>query len=90
MPDDEHWQKPLSIDDTTQKDRKYKSVLFKERGSNTNIKSYEVNEHLVYAGCEIDELSGKKYCKDKQLYLVLHPIEEWNSFHVRKLPFYND
>ncbi len=59
-----------------------------EDPESANIKSYEVNDHLVYAGCSFDELlmkKGKKVCKEKRLFMVLHPKEEWEKYHIRNL-----
>ena len=53
-----------------------------------NLKKTEVNEHLVYSGCSFNELvkkGGKMKCKEPQLYLVLHPKEEWEDYHIRTI-----
>ncbi len=53
-----------------------------------DLKSYEVNDHLVYAGCNFgDKLKrgGKMVCREKELFLVLHPKEEWERYHIRNL-----
>lgn len=64
--------------------KKYMSVLWKDMLS-ANVKRYDVNEHIILAGCE-SKIDGKKLqCKRKELYLVLHPLEEWNAYHVVNL-----
>ena len=72
----------------TEKDGKeYVAVLW-EDPEGADLKSYEVNEHLVYAGCNFgDKLKrgGKMVCKEKELFMVLHPKEEWESYHIRNL-----
>lgn len=59
-----------------------------EDPSGADLKSYEINDHIVYAGCSFgDKLKrgGKMVCKEKELYLVLHPKEEWESYHIRDI-----
>lgn len=58
----------------------YMSVLWKDP-KGANLKKYDVNNHIVYAGCA--QTDGKKLvCRKKDLFLVLHPIDEWNEDHV--------
>lgn len=74
------------LDLVTQEGVEYVSVIWKSIPKNANIKSYEVNGHLVYAGCALEDLKkkgSKMVCKEKELFKVLHPAEEWVSYHVR-------
>jgi hypothetical protein len=41
-------------------------------------KRYNVNEHIVMAGCSEEKLS----CDTKSIFAVSHPIEEWNEYHT--------
>ena len=43
-----------------------------------NAKRYNVNEHIVMAGCQEDQLK----CDSKSIFAVSHPIEEWNINHM--------
>ena len=90
MPDDELDNEKFKIPkiDYIEKDGKeYVAVLW-EDPEGADLKSYEVNDHLVYAGCSFgDKLrrKGKMVCREKELYMVLHPKEEWESYHIREL-----
>ena len=90
MPDDELDNGKFEIPtlDYIKKDGKdYVAVMWNDP-KNADLKSYEVNEHYVYAGCSFgDKLKrgGKMVCREKELYIVLHPKEEWNSYHIREL-----
>lgn len=46
-----------------------------------NTKRYNVNEHIVLAGCPEDQLS----CDTKSIFAVYHPIDEWNAYHMIEL-----
>jgi len=74
--------------DYTERDGKEYVVVLWEDPEGADLKSYEVNDHLVYAGCSFgDKLKrgGKMVCKEKELYMVLHPKDEWESYHIRNL-----
>lgn len=54
------------------------------------IKPYDVRAHIVYAGCELsstiketNKYTGKEglQCTEKGIYIVLHPLKEWNEHH---------
>jgi hypothetical protein len=47
----------------------------------SGAKRYNVNEHIVIAGCQEDQLS----CDSKSIFAVSHPIEEWNENHMIEL-----
>lgn len=67
--------------------KEYVAVLWADP-EDADLKETTVNDHLVYSGCSYDELvrkNGKMKCKEPQLYLVLHPKEEWESYHIRNL-----
>lgn len=64
----------------------YMGVMWKDPTGATT-KKYEVNDHIVIAGCD-SKLSddGKKLqCKKKELYVVFHPLDEWEDFHIVEL-----
>lgn len=90
MPDDELDSGKFEIpklDYTTKDEKEYVVVMWNDP-EGADMKSYEVNEHLVYAGCKFgDKLKrgGKMVCKEKELFLVLHPKEEWETYHIRNL-----
>lgn len=90
MPDDEIDNEKFTIPEISEitKDRKnYIAVMWADP-EGADVKSYEVNDHLVYAGCSFAEKlkkGGKMVCKDKSLYIVLHPKLEWESYHIREL-----
>ncbi len=45
-------------------------------------KKYDVNDHIVIAGCDSSTDGKKMKCKKKELYMVLHPVDEWISHHI--------
>lgn len=50
-----------------------------------NISTYDVNNHLVIAGCDPSRMSmkdGMLVCNVKDIYTVFHPEEEWDSYHI--------
>lgn len=60
----------------------YMKVRWREIPKNTkNQKRYNVNDHIVIAGCPEDKLS----CDMKSIYEAYHPIDEWNSYHMIEL-----
>lgn len=56
--------------------RKYMKVQWIE--PHKDVKRYYIAEHIVLAGCPEENLS----CDLKNIYVVYHPIDEWNSFHM--------
>lgn len=59
-----------------------------------HFKKYDVRGHIFIAGCEpsdthkeFDELEGKEVlkCKDKTVYSILHPIDEFIDLHILEL-----
>lgn len=44
-------------------------------------KRYNINEHIVLAGCPEEELQ----CSTKSIFEVYHPIDEWNAYHMLEL-----
>ncbi len=84
--DDDRFKIP-KIETTTHKGREYIAVIW-EDPEGANLKSYVVNDHIVYAGCLVSDLTkkgNKTSCKEKELFLVLHPKEEWESYHIREI-----
>jgi len=84
--DNEKFKIP-KIDEITQDGIEYVAVMWKDP-KDADTKSYEVNEHLVYAGCNFDDKikkGSKTVCKEKELYIVLHPKLEWENYHIREL-----
>lgn len=59
--------------------RKYMKVKWQEVPS--VAKRYNVNEHIVMAGCQEDQLS----CDTKSIFSVSHPLDEWNEIHMVEL-----
>jgi hypothetical protein len=59
-------------------------------------KKYDIREHIVVAGCkhsdalknkEFDELEGKEklHCTEKEVFSVLHPIDEFLNQHIMEI-----
>lgn len=86
MPEDEELRKPLDIDIVDgEEGEHFVAVLWRNITGDDHIKEYEVNGHLVFVGCSSEEAmskNGKFYCGDKDLFLVLHPIDEWLQDHI--------
>lgn len=76
--------------------RDYVKVIWADSGM-AMTKRYDVNDHVVVVGCDIPEAcrvgksehgkskSGHKCkikCEEKEVYEVLHPLEEWHSHHI--------
>lgn len=57
----------------------YMKVVWRELSS--IAKKYNVNEHIVLAGCPEDQLS----CNEKSIFEVYHPIGEWKEYHMLEL-----
>jgi len=55
---------------------KYMKVTWAKPHSGT--KMYEIVDHLVVSGCPEDALQ----CDASAIYVVYHPIEEWNKKHI--------
>ncbi len=62
----------------------YMAVIWRNP-KNATTKKYDVNEHIVIAGCEASTDGKKMKCKKKELYMVLHPIQEWTDHHIVKI-----
>lgn len=63
----------------------YMAVVWKDP-KNATTKKYDINNHIVVAGCDFPtEKKGKLKCVDKQIYVVLHPIDEWIEHHMIKI-----
>lgn len=76
------------LDYVTQNGKEYVSVIWENIPEDSSVSSYPVNGHLVYAGCAFEDLKkkgNKMVCKDKSLFVVLHPKEEWEHYHVRTI-----
>lgn len=56
--------------------RDYVKVKWKDVESKAN--RYNVQDHIVIAGCPEDQLT----CDVKNIYEVYHPLEEWESDHM--------
>lgn len=69
--------------------RHYVAVTWKEVTPDLHVKKYDVVGHVVTAGCEISEASkgedGHLQCDSKDIYVVLHPLEEWIDKHIIEL-----
>jgi hypothetical protein len=61
--------------------QKYMSVMWKNP-KGASVKTYEVSNHLVFAGCSAQSDGKTLTCKKKDLFIVLHPLSEWNSEHI--------
>ncbi len=59
---------------------KYMAVLWKDP-HNAVTKKYDVDNHIVIAGCNAKYANEGLQCKRKELYVVLHPIDEWKEHH---------
>lgn len=44
-------------------------------------KRYNINDHIVIAGCPEEDLQ----CDIKSIFVVYHPIDEWNAYHMLEL-----
>lgn len=62
--------------------------------SGAMTKRYDINNHIMVIGCDspkckISGKSGSKHknrseckCDEKEVYAVLHPLDEWRSHHI--------
>ncbi len=66
--------------------RGYISVTWKKVEKGDIVKKYDVVGHIVTAGCQPEDASkgedGMLVCDEKNIYVVLHPIEEWIDRHI--------
>lgn len=80
-------------------DRDWVKIIWAD-SSFAKTKKYEVNDHLVVAGCDMpvecrfgnngNNGKGKGKgshkckikCEEKEVYEVLHPLDEWHSHHI--------
>lgn len=74
----------LEIDIKKYQGDDYVAVKYKDIESIDHIKEYFTNDHLVLAGCRAPvEMEGKHLkCEYKEIYMSLHPIDEWTDHHV--------
>ena len=49
------------------------------------VKEYDVNGHIVQAGCPVDEHGNVEKCDTKSVFVVYHPLQEWISEHLIEL-----
>jgi len=85
MPEDEDFRRPINIELIEKDNKEYVAVTWKKPTDYDHLKSYEVNDHLVFAGCSNDNTKvedGQMKCDRKDLYVVLHPVREWLKDHV--------
>ncbi len=96
MPDDELDNEKFKIPEINniiENGKEYVAIIWenpKDENGNViaDIKRYEVNNHFMFAGCNFgDKLKkgGKMVCREKELYIVLHPKLEWENYHIREL-----
>lgn len=76
--------------------RDYVKVVWADpSGSGTMTKRYDINDHIMVIGCDSPKCKiGKKTrsgrsghksgckCEEKEVYTVLHPLEEWHAHHI--------
>ncbi len=62
----------------------YMAVVYQEP-KDANTKKYDVNDHIVVAGCHAETDGKKMICKKKELFMVLHPLDEWEKYHKVKI-----
>lgn len=67
------------------KKSKFVAVIWKKPSEKDDVKKYLVRGHIVIAGCEPSLKEGKLQCDEKDLYMVLHPAEEWLDYHIVEL-----
>lgn len=86
MPNDEEYRRPQEIKNTEYKGVKYVAVKWRNVG--THWKEYEVNDHIVLAGCSnkgLKKKHGKMVCDEKEIFVVFHPEQEWVDYHVKEI-----
>lgn len=47
-----------------------------------DAKAYDVNGHIVLAGCPVDKHGNVEMCETKFVFVVYHPLSEWMSDHI--------
>lgn len=62
----------------------YIAVIF-QNPTNAHTKKYDVNDHIVVMGCNGKVIDGKVQCKHKDLFMVLHPENEFEKYHKIKI-----
>lgn len=63
-------------------DNKTKEWIVVKWNKPSNVtKKYNVNNHIVIAGCPEDQLE----CDSKSIYEVYHPVDEWYSDHMMEI-----
>ncbi len=63
----------------------YMAVIWRDP-KNATTKKYDINDHIVIAGCDLPtDNKGKLKCVEKEIYVVLHPIDEWIDHHMIKI-----
>jgi hypothetical protein len=71
--------------------KQFAKVTWKKPAVDSYTKKYEVKGHIVIAGCKhsetskmFDEAEGKEklQCTEKEIFSVLHPIEEFLNEHI--------
>lgn len=68
--------------------RRFIAVQWQEL-THDNVKEYDVAGHVVIAGCDPSSVSivdGEWKCESKDIYLVLHPFDDWTIQHFIQLP----
>ncbi len=63
---------------------KYMAVLWQDP-EDANTKKYDVAGHIVIAGCRAETDGKQIVCKKKELFVVLHPLGEWEEYHKVRL-----
>lgn len=63
---------------------KYMAVLWQDP-KDAVTKKYDVAEHIVVAGCHVRTDGKKMQCRKKELFVVLHPLDEWEKHHKVKI-----
>lgn len=72
--------------------RDYVKVVWAD-SSGAMTKRYDVNDHIMIIGCDAPKCKIQKgkdkhkdrsgcKCDEKEVYAVLHPLDEWHSHHI--------
>lgn len=83
---EDHVQKmlgKLDIDIQKFEGNDYVGVNYKDIESSDLMKRYLTNEHTIFAGCGAPVKVGDQglKCESKEIYLSLHPLDEWTDHH---------
>jgi hypothetical protein len=72
-----------SFEEVTEDGEEYMAVMYISPIGKTT-KRYLVNDHICLMGCDakIDSNGKSIACKRKDMFIVMHPIDEWNSEHI--------